>query len=468
MRFSTLFGFGAVLTCAALLAACGGGGHSGGLAGGIPGGTQQSANNSGPGSHVTVYIHAPSGKVHPRVAKRRAKIARRDPKYLSTHSQNGLQISVAAAGATTQTVYVDVSSGSPLCTPTSTNSGSERMCTLTIPTVGANEQISALETDSAPQNENGSGYGTGFATGTNILAAVNQTQSVTMGASNSFGIELGPVSALFYDCTGEFNPPSPLPQYSSANFGHDSNVGGDLLSGTRIVVTGGVAASGSVQINFCDVGEDYQDYDTTPAPFVDVNASPTPITVTSNSSAVTLAAFPNTSTTAPPASAYSATASIPNDGYYWQNTWLVVGIQTTAALSSTATMTVNNNLTALNSFLTPPSSYANTMTYTVVPITVSATTATVSAAGGTAIVTGTDSNASDPMDAESAYTAGDENCNTGGGTTLATISPGSLNTTNWTQPFTITGASNGTGTCTFYIYDTDAGTVTLPITVTVN
>ena len=108
------------------------------------------------------------------------------------------------------------------------------------------------------------------------------------------------------------------------------------------------------------------------------------------------------------------------------------------------------------------------MTYTVVPITVSPTTATMAVAGGTAIVTGTDSNASDPMDAESAYTAGDENCNTGGGTTLATISPGSLNTTNWTQPFTITGASNGTGTCTFYIYDTDAGTVTLPITVTVN
>ena len=49
---------------------------------------------------------------------------------------------------------------------------------------------------------------------------------------------------------------------------------------------------------------------------------------------------------------------------------------------------------------------------------------------------------------------GDYNCNTSGGTTLATVSAGSLNTTNWTQPFTITGANAGTGTCTFYLYDT--------------
>jgi hypothetical protein len=83
------------------------------------------------------------------------------------------------------------------------------------------------------------------------------------------------------------------------------------------------------------------------------------------------------------------------------------------------------------------------------------------------------------MDAESSYTAnngpawasgggGDENCNTGGGTTLATVAPGSMNTTTWLQTFTITGASNGTGTCTFYLFDLNALTLTQAVTVTVN
>jgi hypothetical protein len=175
-----------------------------------------------------------------------------------------------------------------------------------------------------------------------------------------------------------------------------------------------------------------------------------------------------------------------NDGYIWQSptpAFFFIGFSASSSFSSTTsgtTVTVNNNLSALNPFFSTPTSYAQTMTYVVVPISASPTTATVAAASGTATVTGTDPGAYYGMDAESSYTAnngsywftsggGDESCNTSGGTQLATVSPtAGINTTNWTQSFTITGANNGTGTCTFYLFDMDALTVTQPITVTVN
>jgi hypothetical protein len=218
---------------------------------------------------------------------------------------------------------------------------------------------------------------------------------------------------------------------------------------------------------------------------VDVNASPKPISVTSKSSAILLAPIPN-GATAPPASAYGQTASIANDGYVWKNpnpSFFFIGFSASSSFSSTTsatTIAVNNNLSALNPFFLTATSYAQTMTYVVVPISVSPSTATVAAAGGTATVTGTDPGAYYGMDAESSYTAnngsywftsggGDENCNTGGGTTLATVSPaGSISTTNWTQAFTITGSNHGTGACTFYLFDLDALTLTQAVTVTVN
>ena len=464
MRFTSLWGFGAALACAAFLVACGGGG-SGSLSGGLPGGTgSHPASNQGPGTHVTIVIHRGGAKTHGRSnARRGAKSSTRQPKYLSTNVQ-GLQIAVSATGVASQTVYADVSGSSPLCT----TNGDVETCVINVPTIAASEQFAALQTDAVPTGENVSGYGTGFGNGTNILGAINATETVTVGGSNSVGLELGPAVGYFWDCTygaiyGNTPPPS-LPQLYSANYGVDTNPVNDPTTGARVVVTGGTAASGLISVEFGDIDCGWRDPDTTPAPFVDVNGSPTPITLTSNNSALTVSPIVSNGTP----STYAQTASIPNDGYEWYECEFFIALKTSSSFSSSSTLAINNNLTAINPFTS--SAQPLTMTYTVVPITVSSTAVTV-AANNSTTVTGTDPNASDPMDAASSFAnetfPGDDNCNTSGGTTLATISPGSLNTTNWTQPFTI-NAGASTGVCTFYIYDTDAGTVTLPITVTIN
>jgi len=456
LRFASLGGFGAALACAAFLVACGGGGGSAPTSGSLTGGSMNgnhAASNQGPGTHITVVIHRDNTKTHTHSHLRRVATSKRNPKFVSENAE-GLQITVAATGAASQSVYADLTSSS-LCNTVS----SVTTCVITVPTIATNEQFTLLETDSVPQNST-NGYGTGFSNGTNILGALNASESVQLGAANNLALEVGPVAANLYDCYYgliDNGVPNALPQP------HNSNYGIDTSNSTRLVVTGGAAANGVIAVEYGDASGCWFNGDTTPAPFVDVNGSPTPISVGSSSTALTVAPIVNNGT-APPASAYTQTNSIPNDGYYWYDCEFLIGIKTSASFASASTITFNNNLTALNPFTS--AAYPNTVTYQVVPLTVSSTSVTVAASGST-MVTGTDSNASDPMDAESAYGAQDENCNTGGGATLATISPGSLNGTNWTQPFTINAGST-TGTCTFYIYDTDAGTVTLPITVTIN
>lgn len=490
MRVRSLWSFCAALACAAFLVACGGGGGSGSTpsAGGgltVPGSVKRV------GTTVTIKYTRHSG-FKPKAVSRRSAKSVRSPKYISGDAQ-GLQVTVSATGVASQTVYADITGS--LCT----NVGSTYTCTITVPTLSANEQFSFIETDTVPQNENPSGYGTAFPSNSNILAASNSAEAITLGAANNIAIELNPVmGGGFYDCTGGYafygpgTPAAGVPSTQSANFGEDPsgyNFGSDAdnesNSGGRIVVTGGVASLGSLGVVPLDAAGDCAGQgDTTPAAFVDVNATPVPVTVTSNSSAVTLSVIPNAAT-APPTASYLQSASIANDGFVWQPPaappFLFIAVNASASFSSTSgTIVLNNNLSADNPFFTTPSTYAETMTFTVVPITVSPTSATVSAAGGTATVTGTDPGAYFGMDAESSYTAnngsywwsaggGDENCNSSGGTTLATVSaPAGINTTNWTQAFTITGANNGTGTCTFYLFDYNALTITHAVTVTVN
>jgi hypothetical protein len=380
----------------------------------------------------------------------------------------GLQLTVSATGIASQTVYADISSSSPLCS----TSNDIETCVIALPTLATNEQFVALETDSIPSSENPSGYGAGFGTNSNILGAISQSKTVQLGASNAIGLELGPVSGHFYDCSAGISAPASLPAVYSANFGIDSSVANDPTTGSRIVVTTGVAATGLIAPLFCNPGPDdnYTDYDTTPAPFVDVNGSPTPITLTSNASSLTLVPIVNNGT-APPASAYAQTASIANDGFVWFDCSFFVGVKTSVSFSGSATIVVNNNLTAINPFFSSPSSYASTMTYTVAAISVSPTAVTVSADGTTttANVTGTDFGAINGMDAESAYPNYDYQCESSGGTVLAMIqSNGSINTTTWQQSFKVYGNNNGTGTCTFFVTDDQAETVTQPITVTIN
>jgi len=464
MRLASLFGFGAALVCAALLVACGGGGGgSSPVAGGSLSGGDHSANAQSTGTRVTIVINRTPGKAHTQSTPRRGAQASRRPKYLSTNAA-GLQLTVSASGVASQTVYADVSGSSPLCT----TSSSIETCVITVPTLAASEQFSALETDSLPNSES-AGYGTGFPTGSNILGAINASETVQLGGANAIGLELGPVTGHFYDCSGNQAPPASLPQPYGTNFGIDQSTRNDdnYAIGSRIVVTGGVAVTGSMATEFCDPAGGYDDYDSTPAPFVDVNGSPTPITLTSNSSGLTLAPIVNNGT-APPTSAYAQTASIANDSYEWYDCVFEIGVKTSASFTAPATIVVNNNLTAINPFTS--SNYASAMTYTVVPITVSPTTATVSASGGTATVTGSDNSATSGMQATSSYAAdGDGYCMDSNSNILATVAQtASINTTNWTQSFQITGNSNGTGTCTFYLQDVNAGTVTQVVTVTVN
>ncbi|HTX56016.1 MAG TPA: hypothetical protein VMD47_02840 [Candidatus Acidoferrales bacterium] len=473
MRLSVLGAFGGALICGVVLAACGGGGGSGHASGAIPAATSGSSNS---GNETKILVTIRSGKAHAKVnahAKVGGRAAKR-PAYVSTNAE-GLQISVTS-GSTTQTVYADISNSSVLCT----TSGNVRTCALSVPTLGAQETFIALEVDQTPTGEGANGYGTGFAgppNGPNILAAINQSENLSsqLGGPITVGLTLGPVVSFFYDCSSYWTPPTPLPQTYTANFGDDTsgfNNSGGYTAGGRIVVTAGVAATGTIIANFCDASGGYEDYATSTAPFVDVNTSPVPLTVTSSVSQVTVAPIINNGTP-PPSTAYSTTASIPGDAYYWDNLYLVVAVNVSSSYPSTSasTITLNNNLTAVNPFtgetVNQLSPTGGSMPYYVAAIAASSYSFPSVAASGTATVTGTDEGARSGMDAESAYGAGDEDCNNGSGAPLATVAPSSsISTSTWQESFTISAGATA-GTCTFYLYDTKAGTVTQPISVTV-
>src|SRR5580658_2611415 len=178
MRFASLCGFGAVLVCAAFLVACGGGGGSSPIAGGSMTGSH-SSGATGPGTTLTIVIHRDGGTKNyltrstTRHHGTQVAQVRRSPKYIS-YGAEGLQVTVSATGVASQSVYADISHGSALCTPPT---GNVSTCTLSVPTIAANEQISILEVDEEPTNPT-NGYGTGFPSGSNILGAVNQAETV--------------------------------------------------------------------------------------------------------------------------------------------------------------------------------------------------------------------------------------------------------------------------------------------------
>ncbi len=233
-------------------------------------------------------------------------------------------------------------------------------------------------------------------------------------------------------------------------------------------MTTNTTVTGSVVRQFQDEDNCEFDSDTTPAPFVDVNGSPTPITLTSNNSALTVAPVINNGT-APPASAYTSSASIPNDGYYREGCFFVVGVNVASTLSSPQTLTLSNNLSAIPPFTA--TAYTATYTYTVVPISVTPTSISALTPSGTATVTGNDYGAFYGMVGSSSYSNYDDgNCDTSGGVPLATVASSSgIGAPNWTQTFTVTGNGSGTTgqTCTFYLSDDEAGTITQAVTVTI-
>ncbi len=467
---------GASMIGAAALAACSGGGGSGSSTpvvstpANAPGSTVPS--NVGPlgSSQITLTIDR-TPHVKAAQATRRGAKGTRKPAYIS-NAANGLQVAVSTTGAspTTRTIYADLSTTSPLCTfvPTGNNvngrSGNFATCTITVPTLAASEQIVATEVDNSPTGLV-NGYGTGFPTGTNILAAGTLAANTTPGTKSSLTLGLGAVSAAIGDCTNLTVVTGPgIPTGTPANFGVVPDANNSFFVAGRIVVTAGVASEGIIEPAFIDAaGSDF--VAATPAPFADVNGSPTPITFAVSSSAITLSAIPNNGTPGP----YAVTASIPSDSYVWDNCIFVVDVKVAATLSgNSATITLNNNLTAPNPFLSPPASYASTFVYTLAAVSASAVTGTVAVTGGTTgQVTGTDFMAVNGMIAGSVAGSNDGNCLSGSSATLATVAQmAPINTSTWQQVFTITPMT--AGACTFVLSDMDSNIPTQAIHVTVN
>jgi hypothetical protein len=485
-RVTATLGFGAALLAAVVLAACSSGGTSSGMIPSITGGgTGIKPSTVKNGTRITLKIDR-SVSHHRRNAV--SLSAREKPLYISTQTE-GLQISVSSASAsgTTQTVYADLSSSSPLCSPAS--GGSEETCTLVVPTLGTNENIVATEVDQTPTGENTTtGYGTGFPSGSNILAITSTSVTTTPGTVTDIALGLNPVAANLYDCGA---------LVTNQNFGSDQvkNVNNPVSQVqasqpqaslnqvlSRIVVTAGVASGGAIGVQFSDAAGGSYDADPIPLPFVDVNGSPEPITFTSASSHVTMVAIPSPGPSSTPA--YSTTGSIPNDGYEWYDCEFLIDVNVDAGLGTPATVTFSNNLSAINLFT--GTNYANTLFYEVVPISVSPTTATIAVTGGvTANVTGSDDLASSGMGAESSYQKrggpipqpiqaplpikqlSGQCIDSRSGRVDATVaSAAPIDATTWQQPFTITPLL--AGTCTFVLYDSDTGVITQPVTVTVN
>jgi hypothetical protein len=439
---------GPALIALTVLAACSGGG-TGATHGALPTGaapTSTPVQTASSGAHLVITINR-TPKTRKRAnasAKRTGAAAKRSPKFIGDAAQ-GLQIAVSTTGGTpvTQTVYADVSTTSPLCTTGgSGNNTYTATCTIPIPTVGASESIIATEVDATPATPVVNGMGTGFPNTSNILAVGTTTLTGAVGTTTNVSLGLSPVAAAWYDCG------SLAISGNSADDDFYPNMGKG-----RIVVTAGTPATFVLQPEFEDVDYDYLDDDATPLPFVDVNGSPAPIVVTASSTHVGADPFYNTNYSNaaeswPQNPVYSQSTTIPNDGYEWFDCLFDVGAEYDGQTTATSTITLDQSLTAIPQFTggrVGDASYETAFgpsVYTIVPLSATPATVTVGVtAGTTATVTGSDDEGTGGMIAS-----------TCSGTGSATItSTGAIDTTSWTQGFTVTPVV--AGSCTFTLLD---------------
>jgi len=463
-------GFG-VLLAAASLVACGGGGSSMPATAQAPGATQPGTTAS-QSSGIKVQILVPRNVT--RSGKHSASRGKSRRMYVSTDAQ-GLQLTITPSGSgSAQTLYASLATSAPLCVETSnyatTPDGTEELCTIPVPALAAQETVNAIETNATPTDVNATtGFGTGFASGSGDVLAVGSTTVTTTGGVNTVALGLGPVAAELYDCSGYFPTPS-----DPENFGNDYGT-------ERIVVTANTAATGVLSVEFSDANGNWFDALPTPYPgfspvpqdFVDVNGSPEPITYTASTSSIQIGIEPAPSTSP---SSYAASGSIATDADYLYDCAFffnvnVAALPTPSAGASPPTIVFANNLSATppSPFTATPGPYTFSLTFAVVPIAAFPSTVSVTM-GNTATVDGYDYGASTyGMDAESAYGVLGGNCydtvNTS--TVDATVAKaGSISTTTWQQPFTIT--PENAGTCTFVLYDIDTLVITNPVTVTVS
>lgn len=435
---------------AALFAACGGGGGQSSL----PSSGNASNGNAGagaqPASGARVVLTYSANAVAARSLHRTLRVgtaeARRSPAYVS-YEAAGLQLTVSS-GSSSQTLYYAISYYSPVCTEESYTV----TCTLNVPTLGATETVSGIEVDQAPLNlSQSTGQGTGFPGNSNVLARGSTTVTLNAGGYTTVALSLNPILGDWYDC----------------GFDNDNSNMNEDYSTSRIVVTQGVASQNILDPGPADRdgytifgGDDAGTY--VAQPFVDLNATPVPATVTSTSQHLTVFAIPVlTNPTPAPPYATAQTQSIPNSGYVskdWYGLQLAVSYDGAGAAAST--LTLANNLTATPPpFASPnpsPAPYTATMAYQVVPVSASPAAVTLQANGvATATVTGSDAGANQNMP-PSACMSGNQQ--------LATVaSNGSI--ANGSEAFTVT-AGTTPGTCTFTLADYYSGVVTNTVTVT--
>lgn len=467
--------FGTAILAAAALAACSGGGGSSPappVVSTVPVGSQLTQS----GSTFTFTINrSPVAKTHRKgqSARRNAK-DRRTPQYVSSGAK-GLQIAVTATGVPGVTKYVDISSSSVLC---STNGGFET-CTLTIPTIAPTESITVTEVDQTPTNEGSNGYGTGFANGTNILAVGTGTS--TSHGGTALTLSLNPVMAYlvdandFSDCTFETLTPS-----STTNAAYDIEGSGPTYQ-DRIVVTGGVAQTLADFFCFFDADLDENYSGNTPQPLVDVNGSAAPVTFTSNSQHVLVGIY-TAGATSPPVPT-SQTVSMPDTSQLFDENCIAYDLKLDGNQTQPATLTVSNNLSAVNPFTSGAYTFAQVIT--IVPLSITATPVPISqSADQPTTVTAFDYQGTGGLtpfaSVSNGQGSGAGNCLDSGSTVRATVAQtGPIDTTTWQQTFMIVPVPlpNVTSpvTCTFVLGDVNTGITDLPgyavtptITVTVN
>jgi hypothetical protein len=447
------------IAAAALFAACGGGGGTsspGGSSPALPNGAGNAGTqSSSSGVTVTLTYHrnavAGSSLVH-RTLRVGSAQARRSPTYVS-YSANGVQLTVTS-GSASQTLYYSIAYNGPLCS----EQNDSVTCTLSVPTLGSTETISAIEVDQQPTNLSGAtGLGTGFPSNSGVLARGSTTVAVNAGGYTTVALSLNPIIGNWYDCGFD---------------NYDQNMNEDY-STNRIVVTSGIASSNILQPIPADydgywIGPGYNNGAYVGQPFIDLNAAAVPATATSTSQHVTLFAIAALASPTPaPPYAGTQTQSFPNTGFLTLNCCggLQLAVNYDGQSAAQSTLTLANNLTAtpppFTASPTPsnppvPTSYATARAYQVVPISVTPTSLSLPADGSsTGMVTASDAGANQNM--------GFNQCVNGSNTQLATVSGGTIS--NGSATFTVT-AGTTPGTCTFTVYDSYSRVVTNAVTVT--
>jgi len=457
------------LVAAGLLAACGGGG--GGavtrtpLAATSPSSGGAATQSTGTKITFTIPLVGKPARAKTAGARRHAAGTRK-PQYVSADTL-GVQVAVTS-GTTTKTVYADTTSGANCANLTQ----SSLVCTIIVPTIGASETLAMTTVDQTPTGDT-NGYGSGFPTNTNVLGIGSVTVTPTPGALTNVSLTINPIVGGFADCG--------ISEVSGGQVGDDTSVPFFSAAGSaRFVVTAGTP---SVAVWSPEaLGRDQDStYFASPEPFVDVNNSAAPVTVTSSSSHFTMYAAPGGNTVASPGP-YAQTISMADTSFAPNYGLFAIYVNYDGSAPAGTTIILSNNLSATPPWAGTPSSanYLVPVTWTLAPVSVTPTTLSVSYSGTpfptSATVTGADYGATNGMKVAS-NSAGSNTCSDTAtpsqvDATIASspivTAPGS---TQWQQTFTVntneTAPTSGTETCTFALEDNDRAVPTPTVTVTV-